>query len=144
MHWNGKRLRLYDLKLARAKIRLWSPKFSWICQLLPLICPGVFQNSTLTHGYDQRGSAENTERSSLAEERFSHAGGSQIFSRAGSYFHQLTVSCLLWCEASNKARNKRFRLCNSWNLIAKTEDGVESRGLLSTQNDRRREKLQDP
>ncbi len=50
-----------------------------------------FPENTLTHGYEQRGSAENEERSSLAEKRFFDAGGAQILSRVGSYFHHLTV-----------------------------------------------------
>ncbi len=142
--WNWRRSYLNDLKLARARIFAEGPKFSWICQLLPPICQKVFQNSKPTHRSDQRGSAENKKRSILAEERVFEAGGLQILSRIHNYLHQLTVPRLLWCKASNKARNRRFRLWNLLNLIAKTGGGVESRGLLITQNDQRREKLQDP
>ena len=103
---------------------------------------GFSQNSTPTHGY--RGNAEIKKRSSLAEERFLDAGGFGILSIVGSFFHQLTVPCLLWCKASNKARNTRFKLFNLKNLISKKTDRVERCSLLPTQNDWRREKLQGP
>ncbi len=142
--WNGRKSHLYNLQLARARICLWGPKFSWICQLLPLIGQRVFQNSTPAHGYDQKSSKEKKERSSLAEERFFDAGGLQIFSRVGSYFHILAVPCSILCKSSNMVRNRCFRLCNLWNFIAKTRNRVERHGLLLTQNDRCPKKLRDP
>ncbi len=77
--WNGRRLHLYNLKLARARIPPWGSMFSWICQLLMPIYQRVFQNSTLAHGYDKRGSTEKKKRSNLAEERFLDARGSRSF-----------------------------------------------------------------
>ena len=130
--------------MTRPKIRLWDPNFPSICQRLLPICQRVFQNSIPTHKYDQRSRKKNKKRSSLAEQRFLDVGGLQILSKVGSYFYLLKFPCPLRCKATNKAENQRFWLCNLWNFIAKTWNGVESCGLLLTQNDRRRRKLQDP
>ena len=56
-----------------------------------LICQKVFQNSTLAQEYDQKRSTENQERSSFEEEEFIDAGGLQILSRVGIYFHLFPV-----------------------------------------------------
>ncbi len=45
------KMNFHDLKLIWARICLWDPKISWICQFLPKFCEKFFKNNISTHRY---------------------------------------------------------------------------------------------
>ncbi len=65
------------------------------------------------------------------------------FSWVGWNFYQLTVFCLLWCKATNKARDWRFKLFDFWNLIVKIRFRIESGGPLLIKNNSHWEEWED-